>query len=101
MRAPHCQCCADPSRARRQRTQTLRIGADSGNRWAAWRGLTRPDPLLWATVVVHGDGTRTVEYPGGGRQRVAGEAAQGEGVWVKSGRIEGTAPSLPAYDITI
>lgn len=83
-------------------SQTIRLGGETGNRWAAWRGLTRPDPLLWATVLaIHADGTGTVEYPGGGRQRVAGDAAVDDVVWVKSRRIEGVAPALPAYDMGV
>lgn len=82
--------------------QTVRIGEQTDNRWAAWRNLLPQSPLLWATVIaVHADGTYTVEYPGGGLQRVAGEATVGSNVWVRGRRIEDEAPALPGYEITV
>jgi hypothetical protein len=52
-------------------------------------------------IAVHTDGTYTVEYPGGGLQRVAGEATIGSNVWVRGRRIEGGAPALSGYEIMV
>jgi len=59
-------------------------------------------PLRSATVTAdHTDGTVTVQYPGGGTQRVRGEALAGAVVWVRDGRLEGAAPALSAVDLAV
>jgi hypothetical protein len=83
--------------------QTLTIGEETPNLYARWRRLLPGSaPLLYGTVTVpHGDGTCTVTLTGGGTQRVRGDATAATRVWVRDGRIEGNAPTLPAYEIEL
>ena len=73
------------------------------NLYRALRELLPESPLLVATVVsVNPDGTSTIEYPGGNRQRVRGtDAAAGTKVFVRNGIIEGAAPALTALTIEV
>ncbi len=60
-------------------------------------------PLLIGEVVAtHGDDTSTVQYPGGGQQRVRGSGfAVAAKVFVRSGVIEGAAPALAAFVVEV
>lgn len=72
------------------------------NIYRALLDLLPQDPLLVGTVAaVHTDGTATVQYPGGGTQRVRGEAESGDRVFVQGGVITGPAPTLPQITIDI
>jgi len=82
--------------------QTLTIGEDTPNQWAKFKRLLPGDPLL--TGVIEGDnndGTVNVILTGGGTLRVRGTGTIGARVYVRSGRIEGPAPSMTAVDIEI
>ncbi len=69
------------------------------NAFRALRELLPEPPLLRATVVTsHTDGTVTVEFPGGGQQRVRGDITSGA-VYVRNGVIEGEAPDLDPLTI--
>ncbi len=60
--------------------------------------LLPTDPLLTGTVAVNwDDGTATVTLPGGGEVRVQSKEAYpvGQRVFIKNGKIQGEAPSLP------
>lgn len=63
--------------------------------------LIKKDPavgqpeLVGDVVAAHGDGTVTVELPGGGQMRVRGTAAVSDRVFVKGGALTGPAPDLP------
>ena len=65
--------------------------------------LLPSDPLLIASVVSHnGDGTSTVEFPGGARMNVRGTTvAVGQPAFIKSGAIERQAPALTALTVDI
>lgn len=65
------------------------------NLYRALRDLLPEAPLLVADVtVVHADGTVTVQYPGGGTQRVRGVAAVDDRMFVRAGVLDGPAPEL-------
>jgi hypothetical protein len=63
--------------------------------------LPQPTLQVAAVTATHTDGTVTVEYPGGSTQRVRGEAAVGQKVFVRAEAVEGVAPSLPVVDIEV
>lgn len=72
------------------------------NIYRALLDLLPQDPLLVGTVAaVHTDGTATVQYPGGGTQRVRGDAEAGARVFVQGGLITGPAPDLTTITIEI
>lgn len=59
-------------------------------------------PLLVGVVAVdHADGSVTVQFPGGGTQRVRGVADVADRVFVRAGLVEGPAPALTAITIEI
>ncbi|MCY1544504.1 hypothetical protein D9M68_803950 [compost metagenome] len=58
--------------------------------------LLAGQPLQQGEVTaVHGDGTVTVQLPGGGQQRVRGTATVSDLVFFKDGKLDGEAPDLP------
>ncbi len=72
------------------------------NLYRALRELMPEPPLLVATVTaINADQTRTVEFPGGGTQRVRGDAAVSDRVFVRNGVIEGPAPALTLLTIDV
>ena len=74
------------------------------NLYRALRELLPEAPLLVASVMaIHPlEGTSTVEYPGGGQQRVRGTSeAVASRVFVRGGVIEGAAPALTALTIDV
>ncbi|CQR43727.1 hypothetical protein THICB3330019 [Thiomonas sp. CB3] len=84
--------------------QTVTIGEDTPNVWAGFSRLMPQDALRLATVqATFADATATVQYPSGGTQRVRNPtgAASGASVYVRGGRIDGTAPSLAQSDILV
>jgi hypothetical protein len=82
--------------------QTLTIGETTDNQYANFRRLLPSDPLLVGVVESsHSDGTATVILTGGGTVRVKGTSSVGQSVYVRSGFIAGSAPSLTAVDIEI
>jgi hypothetical protein len=65
------------------------------NLYRALREMLPEAPLLAGEVIaLNADGTATVEFPGGGTQRVRGSAAVSDQVFVRAGVIEGPAPAL-------
>jgi hypothetical protein len=83
--------------------QTATLGADTGSAYTRLRRVTSDvAPLLLAAITTdHGDGTATVTYASGGTQRVLGSGTAGTTVWVQSGAIRSTAPTLPAFDLPV
>jgi hypothetical protein len=86
--------------------QTVTIGEETSNQWAAWKRILPEFPLLLGAVsILHGDGTVTVQPIGGGTLRVrANEAlalSLGTPVWVKDGRIQDLGPELPSIEIEV
>ncbi len=82
--------------------QTLTIGETTPNSWARFKRLLPDDPLLLGTIEsTHADGTATVLMLGGGTLRVRGSGTAGQAVYVRAGRIEGTAPTLAQLDIEV
>lgn len=74
----------------------------TSNVYRALRELLPEPALLVATIVsVNADGTRTVEFPGGGQQRVRGEGATSDSVFVRGGVIENPAPALTLITIEV
>lgn len=72
------------------------------NLYRALRELL-PEPTLQVATVTaeHADGTVTVQHPGGGTQRVRGEATVGAQVFVRAGVVEGIAPALTLLTIDV
>jgi hypothetical protein len=74
----------------------------SANVYRALRELLPEPALMVATITtVNGDRTRTVTFPGGGTQRVRGEGAALDQVFVRGGVIETAAPALLAITIEV
>jgi hypothetical protein len=72
------------------------------NLWRQFQDLLPTSVTLIGTVVAtHTDHTVSVQLLDGGLLRVAGSAVEGTRVFVRDGRIEGEAPSLPQVDIDI
>jgi len=72
------------------------------NVYRALLDLLPQAPLLSGVVTVdHGDGSVTVEFPGGGTQRVRGVADVDDRVFVRGGLVEGPAPALSPITIEI
>lgn len=92
----------DPKTRKTTVRQTLHIGEDTPNVWAQFKHLLPSSPLLAGVVdTLHGDGTATVQLISGGYVRVRGDASAGSSVYIRRGRIEGSAPSLSQLDITV
>ena len=72
------------------------------NLWRQFQDLLPTSVTLIGTVVTtHADHTVSVQLLDGGLLRAAGIAAEGTRVFVRDGRIEGEAPSLPLEVIDI
>ncbi len=73
------------------------------NVFRALLDLLPQTPLTIGEVVAtHGDDTSTVQYLGGGQQRVRGTGfAVAAKVFVRSGVIEGAAPTLAAFVVEV
>ncbi len=73
------------------------------NLWTRFRQLLPKTPLIIVTVTaINTDGTSTVTTVGGGGMRVAGTSvAVDSKAYVKDGRIQGEAPNLPHYEISV
>lgn len=72
------------------------------NLYRALRDLLPEPALLVATVTaINADDTLTVTFPGGGTQRVRGEAALNDRVFVRAGLVEGPAPALTFLTIDV
>jgi hypothetical protein len=73
------------------------------NVYRALRELLPDPPLLIGVVLaVHSDNTSTVEYPGGGQQRVRGTiVAVGQPAFISGDIIQGLAPAMTATVIEI
>jgi len=64
--------------------------------WRQFQALLPKRALTIATVTAHnGDGTSTVQYPGGAEVRVRGQSvAIGDNAFILDGEIRGTAPAV-------
>lgn len=71
------------------------------NLYARFKRIFPDAPMLVGTVSVAYTGGLTVDLPGGGNVNVVGEAAVGDHVFVRDGRVEGQAPALTAITIEI
>jgi hypothetical protein len=62
-----------------------------------------PEPALQVATVsaVNVDGTLTVDFPGGGSQRVRGDASVSDQVFIRNGVVETLAPALTALTIDV
>lgn len=74
----------------------------STNLFRRLRDLLPEPPLTVATVAAtNADGTVTVTYPGGSQVRARGVGGVGSKVFLRSGIVEGEAPSLPTLVIDV
>lgn len=71
------------------------------NLYARFKRIFPDAPMLVGTVSAAYTGGVTVELPGGGTIDVVGEAAVGDMVFVRDGRVDGQAPALTAITIEI
>lgn len=71
------------------------------NLWKRLRQLLPEAPLLVGEVVAVTSYGATIELPDGALIKARGVATVGEKVFVRDGRIEGTAPDLPVVLIEI
>jgi hypothetical protein len=82
--------------------QTLQFGSNPTNQWALFKTLLPTDPLLLGNIVEdHADDTVTVSLLDSSQIRVRGSGTVNDKVWVRSGRVEGTAPNLTQYNIDL
>ena len=63
--------------------------------------LIPASPLLVGEVTSIANEIRTVALPDGSTITAKGSASVGQQVFIRDGRIEGIAPSLPIVEITI
>jgi hypothetical protein len=73
----------------------------SFNPYTRLRALLPGDRLEIGTVVSSEPGRVVVTLPGGGRSTVIGDAQIGAQVYIRGGRIDGLAPSLPVVEIDV
>lgn len=75
----------------------------SNNLLVRFRKLLPQDPLQVGTVTAHNpDGTSTIQLDSGDHVRVLGQSvAINSRAFFQSGRVQGEAPNLPTYDITV
>ncbi|MDT0496535.1 hypothetical protein RM530_04035 [Algiphilus sp. W345] len=73
------------------------------NLYREFRRLIPREPLQVGTVTAHNaDGTSDVQLPGNQTVRARGQdVAIGGKAFVRAGQIEGAAPNLPSYNITV
>ncbi len=73
------------------------------NLFSQFRRLLPRDPLQVGTVTAHNpDGTSDIQLPGAQTVRVRGQdVAVGAKAFIRSGQIQGPAPNLPTYSVTI
>lgn len=71
------------------------------NLWRRLRQLLPESPLLVGTVTATNTYGATVQLPDGSLLQVRGDAAIGDKVFVRAGRIEGPAPALTSVAIEI
>jgi hypothetical protein len=85
------------------------MSAIGSNVFAGLKKLLPDPPLAIGEVISsHSDGTATVEFPGGGQQRVrsvmslgsSSAVSAGDRVFVRNGVIEGGAPALSTTSIS-
>jgi len=73
------------------------------NLWAQFKAILPGDPLLIGTVTaLNNDGTSRITLPGGAKLTVRGSGvALGSNAWIRAGKIESEAPTLPTVEIEI
>lgn len=72
------------------------------NIWKQFTDLLPGSPRFIGEVIDQsGDGSVTVELPGGGLLKATGTAAVGTKVFVRNGLVEGVAPELPVVEIEV
>lgn len=75
------------------------------NVWAQFVALSSPPQLLVGEVLAHrtdGSNTSLIELPGGGHLVASGQSvAVGQMAFVRAGKVEGQAPSLPTLEIEV
>lgn len=73
------------------------------NAYRGFRELLPESPLIIGTVAAHNpDGTSDVTTLAGGTIRVRGQTvAPGLKAFVRNGLIEGQAPDLPSFNLTV
>ncbi len=84
-------------------TQRILLGADSARTYVRLQRVFGSEPPLRVAEVLtdHGDETVTVSYPGGGTERIRGTANVGQKVWARAGLMEGLAPDMPTFSLTV
>lgn len=75
----------------------------SNNLLVRFRQLLPKDPLQVGTVTAHNaDGTSAIQLDSGDTVRVLGQSVTvGNRAFFQSGRVQGQAPDLPTYSITV
>ncbi|WP_295451872.1 hypothetical protein [uncultured Thiodictyon sp.] len=81
--------------------QTLGLG-ETSNEYQRLLGLLPQSPRILAQIASdHGDGTVSCVTASGGQLRVRGSGSAGAWVWVRWARVEGAAPTMPGYDLSV
>ena len=81
--------------------QTIQIGEETPNTWAIFKELLPRDPLLVATLVETDGTTSLMSLLDNGVVRVRGTGTVDNKYYIRSGRIDGDAPSMTQSEIVI
>lgn len=73
------------------------------NLWTQFRQLLPESPLLVGIVLsLNADGTSTVQLPDGANIQAQGQlVAESAKAFVRGGKVEGQAPDLPVFNVTV
>ena len=82
-------------------SQTLTIGEETANVWAAFRELLPRDPLLVGTLSNTDGQSSLITLIDGGVIRVRGTGVVNSKYYIRAGRIENDAPNLMLSEIVI
>lgn len=81
--------------------QTVQLGEETPNAWSLFKELLPRDPLLVSTLSSTDGTTSLMSLLDGGVVRVRGTGTVGNKYYIRSGRIDGAAPSMVQNEVVI
>jgi len=82
-------------------SQTIQIGEETANVWTAFNSLMPRDPLLVGSIASTDGNVSVITLLDGGVVSVRGTGTVGNKVYIRAGRIEGTAPTMTQNEIVV
>lgn len=82
-------------------SQTIQTGEETANVWTAFNSLMPRDPLLVGTIASTDGNVSVITLLDGGVVSVRGTGTVGSKVYIRSGRIEGSAPTMTQNEIVV